>query len=239
MLLENVWDYHFDPQTNVIDVHVSRLRQKIDKGFEHAAAAHRARRRLSPRAPSSADAALSSNTNAFRLAALYFALFATSVLALLVFIYFSTADFVAAPDRGDARRGDRAASPSNIRSAASPASSRSSRTAAPRGHGDDARSISSPTRCCIRSPAICRNGRSATPDPARLDPFPVEDPAAAAPARPTTRCASVFVLPGGYRLLVGRDLRDASRVPRAHHCSTLAWSALLTLALGIAGGAAS
>jgi two-component system OmpR family response regulator len=35
MLLENVWDYHFDPQTNVIDVHVSRLRAKIDKGFEH------------------------------------------------------------------------------------------------------------------------------------------------------------------------------------------------------------
>lgn len=33
MLLENVWDYHFDPQTNVIDVHVSRLRQKIDKPF--------------------------------------------------------------------------------------------------------------------------------------------------------------------------------------------------------------
>jgi two-component system OmpR family response regulator len=34
MLLEGVWDYHFDPQTNVIDVHVSRLRQKIDRGFE-------------------------------------------------------------------------------------------------------------------------------------------------------------------------------------------------------------
>lgn len=33
MLLEAVWDYHFDPQTNVIDVHVSRLRQKIDAGF--------------------------------------------------------------------------------------------------------------------------------------------------------------------------------------------------------------
>lgn len=33
MLLENVWEYHFDPQTNVIDVHVSRLRQKIDKPF--------------------------------------------------------------------------------------------------------------------------------------------------------------------------------------------------------------
>ena len=35
MLLEHVWGYHFDPQTNVIDVHVSRLRQKIDKDFEH------------------------------------------------------------------------------------------------------------------------------------------------------------------------------------------------------------
>ncbi len=32
MLLENVWDYHFDPQTNVIDVHISRLRAKLDKG---------------------------------------------------------------------------------------------------------------------------------------------------------------------------------------------------------------
>ncbi len=34
MLLEKVWEYHFDPQTNVIDVHVSRLRSKIDKGFD-------------------------------------------------------------------------------------------------------------------------------------------------------------------------------------------------------------
>jgi len=36
MLLEHVWGYHFDPQTNVIDVHVSRLRQKIDKDFSPA-----------------------------------------------------------------------------------------------------------------------------------------------------------------------------------------------------------
>ena len=34
MLLEKVWDYHFDPQTNVIDVHISRLRSKIDKGHD-------------------------------------------------------------------------------------------------------------------------------------------------------------------------------------------------------------
>ncbi|MGB5561081.1 MAG: winged helix-turn-helix domain-containing protein, partial [Sedimenticolaceae bacterium] len=34
MLLENVWDFHFDPQTNVIDTQISRLRAKIDKGFD-------------------------------------------------------------------------------------------------------------------------------------------------------------------------------------------------------------
>jgi len=34
MLLENIWDYHFDPQTNVIDVHISKLRQKIDANSE-------------------------------------------------------------------------------------------------------------------------------------------------------------------------------------------------------------
>jgi two-component system OmpR family response regulator len=34
MLLESVWDYQFDPQTNVVDVHISRIRQKIDAGFE-------------------------------------------------------------------------------------------------------------------------------------------------------------------------------------------------------------
>ena len=34
MLLEGVWEYHFDPQTNVIDVHISRLRSKIDKPFD-------------------------------------------------------------------------------------------------------------------------------------------------------------------------------------------------------------
>jgi two-component system OmpR family response regulator len=35
MLLEQVWDMHFDPQTNVVDVHMSRLRQAIDRGFAH------------------------------------------------------------------------------------------------------------------------------------------------------------------------------------------------------------
>lgn len=36
MLLEQVWDFQFTPQTNVIDVHISRLRNKVDKGFQHS-----------------------------------------------------------------------------------------------------------------------------------------------------------------------------------------------------------
>ena len=36
MLLEGVWDYHFDPRTNVIDVHISRLRKKVDKGYDQS-----------------------------------------------------------------------------------------------------------------------------------------------------------------------------------------------------------
>ena len=35
MLLERVWNLHFDPQTNLIDVHMSRLRQAVDRGFDH------------------------------------------------------------------------------------------------------------------------------------------------------------------------------------------------------------
>ena len=46
MLLENVWDYHFDPQTNVIDVHISRLRSQDRQGLRATAAAYGARRRI-------------------------------------------------------------------------------------------------------------------------------------------------------------------------------------------------
>ena len=33
MLLEHVWDFHFDPKTNIVETHISRLRSKIDRGF--------------------------------------------------------------------------------------------------------------------------------------------------------------------------------------------------------------
>ncbi len=45
-ILEKVWDYDFDPGTNLVDVYVKRLREKIDEGFESQAAAHGARRGL-------------------------------------------------------------------------------------------------------------------------------------------------------------------------------------------------
>ena len=34
MLLENVWDFHFDPRTNIVETHMSRLRSKVDRGFD-------------------------------------------------------------------------------------------------------------------------------------------------------------------------------------------------------------
>ena len=46
MLLEGVWDLHFDPQSNLIDVHISRLRQAIDRGARAPPDPHRARHRL-------------------------------------------------------------------------------------------------------------------------------------------------------------------------------------------------
>ena len=51
MLLEKVWDYRFDPQTNVIDVHISRLRQKVDRGYAQPADPDGPRRRIQPACP--------------------------------------------------------------------------------------------------------------------------------------------------------------------------------------------
>ena len=161
MLLENVWDYHFDPQTNVIDVHVSRLRQKIDKGFDQAAAAHGARRRLSPQRRIARDRPPQHQRLPPR-RALFRAVRDLGAGAAGLHLFLDRR-FRRSPDRGDDRRRDRAASPSNITSTASPASSRSSISASPRRSArrpaSTTRSISSPIRCCTRSPAISQTGR--------------------------------------------------------------------------------
>ncbi len=94
MLLEQVWEYHFDPQTNVIDVHISRLRSKIDKGFDRPDAADRARGRLPPgrlRAQTPMRLPRLVRTTPFRLTLLFLALFAAAASAFLGYIYIATA----------------------------------------------------------------------------------------------------------------------------------------------------
>ena len=84
MLLENVWDYHFDPQTNVIDVHVSRLRSKIEKDFDKPLL----RRLMTERVGAIRNGrfrTLYRNT-AVRLSALYLILFAVCAAALVFYV---------------------------------------------------------------------------------------------------------------------------------------------------------
>ena len=171
-------------------------------------------------------------TNAFRLAAIYFGLFAVSVSALLVFIYLSTADFI--------ERQTEATIDAEITGLREQYRERGltglieiirARVAAQ--HSDTALYL-------ITDPSLqplagnLSGWPGAVPQrPTRIS-FPVQsksDPGDAS----DTALAAVFPLPGGYLLLVGRDLHDA-QVFRSRITRTLAWAALLTLALGIVGG---
>ncbi len=172
-------------------------------------------------------------TNAVRLAALYFALFATSVTALLVFIYLSTADFAQrqteatldAESRGLAEQYDERGLAGLIEII---------------GDRSVTRESTERTLYLITDPLLHRlagnldQWPSATPIRPGWIEFPVEEKSGSV-AEKHRALASVFVLPGGYRLLVGRDLRDAAAF-RARILDTLSWAALLTLALGVIGG---
>jgi signal transduction histidine kinase len=171
-------------------------------------------------------------TNAFRLAALYLALFAASVLTLLVFIYLSTADFterqtevtLEAESRGLAEQ-------YQDRGLAGLVEIIQDRSGA--DHADR-------TLYLITDPRLrpLAGNLSHWPNATQLRPgwirFPVEEKSGGV-TETHAALASVFVLPGGYRLLVGRDLRDVSLF-RDRITRTLAWSAVLTLALGVVGG---
>jgi signal transduction histidine kinase len=171
-------------------------------------------------------------TNAFRLAALYFALFATSALALLGFIYFSTADFI--------ERQTEATLDADITGLAEQYEQRGLTGLVQIIHDRAAAERSDATLYLITDPRLLRlaGNLSGWPEARQIRPgwiaFPVD---AEYQGRRETHQAvgRVFVLPRGYRLLVGRDLRDASAF-RSRILRTLAWSALLTLALGVAGG---
>ncbi len=171
-------------------------------------------------------------TNAFRLAALYMALFAVSVLTVLVFIYFSTANFVerqAEETIGAEITGlqeqYRAHGLLGLIAAVN------SRTATERNE---------PTLYLLTDPRLHRiaGNLAAWPQTAAIKPGWVEfSVSLVRRGQPVTydALASVFILNGDYRLLVGRDLRDAA-VFRRRVAQTLFWAALLTLALGLVGG---
>jgi signal transduction histidine kinase len=177
------------------------------------------------------------NTSAFRLAAIYFTLFATSVLALLTFIYFSTADFVEAQaeETIDAE----------IRGLAEQY----------REHGlaglveiiDQriAAAQRTPTRIddtiyLITDPLLHRLAGNLEIWPQTVErgsgwvSFPVTEKVGGASEIDNAR-ASVIVLPGNFHLLVGRNLRDA-RLFRLRVTNTMGWAALITLGLGVIGG---
>jgi signal transduction histidine kinase len=171
-------------------------------------------------------------TNAFRLAALYFVLFATSVVALLAFIYLSTAGFVEAQTEAtlDAEIAG-LAEQYNQRGLSGLVQVIAARSAGERG---DAMLylITDPTGSPLAG------NLSRWPAATELRPgwlaFTVELRHGGEIETHVARGAT-FILPGGFRLLVGRDLRDAT-IFRERVARTLAWAGLLTLALGLAGG---
>ena len=177
------------------------------------------------------------NTSAFRLAAIYFTLFATSVLALLTFIYFSTADFVEAQAeetidaeiRGLAeqyREHGLAGLVEIIDQRIAAAQRTPSRI-------DD-------TIYLMTDPLLHKLAGNLETWPETVErgsgwvSFPVTEKIGDTTESDNAR-ASVVVLPGNFHLLVGRNLRDA-RLFRLRITNTMGWAALITLGLGVIGG---
>ncbi len=172
-------------------------------------------------------------TNAFRLAALYLALFATSVLSLLAFIYFSTADLI--------ERQTEATLDAELTGLSEQYEQRGLtglvQIIAERSVGDH---HSDETLYLITNAAYrpIAGNLSQWPEATEIRPgwvsFPIEVKSKGVVERHPAR-ATTFELPGGYHLLIGRDLQNAILF-RASMLRTLSWASVLTLGLGVVGG---
>jgi signal transduction histidine kinase len=170
-------------------------------------------------------------TNALRLAAVYFALFAVSVLALVAFVYVSIAGFIdrqteaiiRAELRGLADQYDRAGLPGLIDTI-------HTRIAGQQVHATLYLLTDQQLKRMAGNLAFWPAATTVRPGWIR---FTVET-RGDGPSETDTVLASVFVLSGGYHLLVGRDQRDAQAF-RARMNHTLVWAGWFTFALGIAG----
>jgi signal transduction histidine kinase len=171
-------------------------------------------------------------TNAFRLAALYLTLFATSVLTLLAFIYWSTADFI--------ERQTEATLDAEIAGLNEQYQQRglsglvqviAERSAGERGDAMLYLIIDPLQRPLAGNLSTWPNAEIIRPGWLA---FPVGVGRGAARHTDMARAAT-FAIPGGYRLLVGRDLSDANLF-RKRVTETLAWAGVLTLGLGLVGG---
>jgi len=171
------------------------------------------------------------STTTFRLAALYLVLFAASVLALLGFIYYSTADFI--------ERQTEATIEAEITGLREQFTERGLQGLVDtiRARSADRQSGSSIYLITDAALVPIAGNLSAWPVGEEVRPswisFPVTSQIHGA-VEENTALAAVLVL-GKLHLLVGRDLHDATMF-RGRITRTLAWSALLTLALGVAGG---
>ena len=177
------------------------------------------------------------NTSAFRLAAIYFTLFATSVLALLTFIYFSTADFVEsqAEETIDAEIRGLAEQyrEHGLAGLVEVIDQRIAAAQRTQTHVDD-------TIYLITDPLLHKLAGNLETWPQTVErgsgwvSFPVTEKVGGVNEIDNAR-ASVIVLPGNFHLLVGRNLRDA-RLFRLRITNTMGWAALITLGLGVIGG---
>src|SRR5262245_59999287 len=233
MLLENVWDYHFDPQTNVIDVHISRLRSKIDKGFDrpllHTIRGAGYMIRDGIRAAVAAFGKLI-RTTAFRLTLVYLLLFALFAASLLAFFAWNTrrliTEQITATVNAEASAINEVYLRSGLSGLAWTVSRRSLRP------GANLYLITAPNGVAIGgnvgslSPGVMATIGWSETAYRRLDENDTAEHRA---------LVKVTELSNGFRLLIGRDLDERRRLFGIIAKGTQ-WSLLVVIVLGIGGG---